>query len=57
MNKKILVIGSLNMDMILGVENIPAVGETVLGNSVSCRVGGKGATGLYCRQIGRDCLK
>ena len=39
MNKKILVIGSLNMDMILGVENIPAVGETVLGNSVSCRVG------------------
>lgn len=56
MNKKILVIGSLNMDMILGVENIPAVGETVLGNSVSCRVGGKRCkSGLYCRQIGRDC--
>ena len=47
MNKKILVIGSLNMDMILGVENIPAVGETVLGNSVSCRVGGKGANQAY----------
>lgn len=43
MKKGILVIGSLNMDMSVNLERIPAVGETVLGNDLSSRTGGKGA--------------
>lgn len=43
MKRGILVIGSLNMDMSVNLERIPAVGETVLGNDLSSRTGGKGA--------------
>jgi len=39
----ILVIGSLNMDLSVGVDHIPAVGETVLGGSFATVPGGKGA--------------
>lgn len=40
---KILVIGSMNMDLVVSTSEIPAVGETVLGNSISEVPGGKGA--------------
>lgn len=30
--KKILVIGSLNMDFVAGVSHIPTIGETILAN-------------------------
>ena len=40
---KILVIGSLNMDLIVTTTRIPAVGETVLGSDFSSAPGGKGA--------------
>lgn len=43
MKKKILVIGSLNMDLSIQVHTIPAVGETVLGRGAVWRQGGKGA--------------
>lgn len=43
MKKGILVIGSLNMDMSVSLDKIPEVGETVLGNGLSYREGGKGA--------------
>ena len=43
MGKKILIIGSLNMDLSVRVQNMPLVGETILGKSVSYEVGGKGA--------------
>lgn len=43
MSKGILVVGSLNMDMSVNLEKIPTVGETVLGNDLSYRAGGKGA--------------
>ncbi|WXR61065.1 ribokinase [Peptostreptococcaceae bacterium AGR-M142] len=41
--KKILVLGSLNMDLVTNVEKTPKVGETILGNGFSEIPGGKGA--------------
>lgn len=41
--KKILVIGSLNMDLVTNVKNTPKRGETILGNGFSTIPGGKGA--------------
>ncbi|MDR1193633.1 MAG: ribokinase [Peptococcaceae bacterium] len=43
MSKKILVIGSLNMDLVTEARELPAPGETVLGRSLSYIPGGKGA--------------
>ncbi len=43
MTKKIVVIGSLNMDMVVDVDHMPAVGETILGKSLKYNPGGKGA--------------
>lgn len=43
MKNKILVIGSSNTDMITCVPNIPAPGETVLGDNFMVAQGGKGA--------------
>jgi len=41
--KKILVVGSLNMDMVTKVETTPKVGETVPGDGLELIPGGKGA--------------
>jgi len=41
--KKILVIGSLNLDMVAKTDHIPATGETVLAKFVGQFQGGKGA--------------
>lgn len=41
--KKILVVGSLNMDLVTRVKATPQVGETVLGNGFDQIPGGKGA--------------
>jgi ribokinase len=43
MNKKIVVVGSSNTDMIIKVNKIPRPGETVLGGRFSTAAGGKGA--------------
>ncbi len=43
MSGRILIIGSLNMDMRIEVDAIPVVGETVLGNGLAYTPGGKGA--------------
>lgn len=43
MKKKILVIGSLNMDMVISVKELPRRGETILGGSPDYIPGGKGA--------------
>ena len=39
----IIVVGSLNMDLIVRTPHIPAPGETILGHSFSTAPGGKGA--------------
>jgi len=41
--KKILVLGSLNMDLVTNVKVTPKVGETIIGNGFSEIPGGKGA--------------
>ena len=43
MNKKILVIGSANMDMVVNVKCFPLPGETILGGKFFMNLGGKGA--------------
>lgn len=43
MKKKILVIGSLNMDMVIDMAHMPEEGETVLGSTITYNPGGKGA--------------
>ena len=41
--KKILIIGSLNIDFVVNVKNMPAVGETILSDNMELIPGGKGA--------------
>ncbi|AYE33600.1 ribokinase [Clostridium septicum] len=40
---KICVLGSINMDLVLQIENMPKVGETILSNGFEKIPGGKGA--------------
>ena len=40
---KILVIGSLNMDMVMKVDHMPVAGETILCDGMKLVAGGKGA--------------
>jgi ribokinase len=42
-NKKIVVVGSSNTDMIIKVSRIPRPGETIMGGRFSMAAGGKGA--------------
>jgi ribokinase len=43
MSARIVVVGSLNMDLIARSPRIPVPGETVLGSGFSTAAGGKGA--------------
>lgn len=43
MNKPIVVVGSINLDLAVGAERIPKVGETVTGKTFNTYLGGKGA--------------
>jgi ribokinase len=43
MKKPIVVIGSINIDMVVGAARIPRVGETVAGKTFNTFFGGKGA--------------
>jgi ribokinase len=45
--QNILVIGSLNMDIILQMDKIPSVGETLLADSMRYGPGGKGANQAF----------
>lgn len=56
MKKKILVIGSLNMDMDITLENFPSAGQTVLGRTLENVPGGKGANQAFAAgRLGGDC--
>lgn len=51
--KKILVIGSLNMDQVLQIAHIPAAGETILCQDMKLVCGGKGANQAFtCGRLG-----
>lgn len=43
MSKPIVVVGSINLDLVVRVERIPALGETLTGTSFQTFFGGKGA--------------
>ncbi len=43
MQKPIVVVGSINLDLVVGADRIPQVGETVIGKTFSTFYGGKGA--------------
>jgi ribokinase len=43
MQKPIVVVGSINLDLVVAADHIPQVGETVIGNSYNTFYGGKGA--------------
>jgi ribokinase len=43
MQKPIVVVGSINLDLVVGADRIPEIGETVIGNSFNTFHGGKGA--------------
>lgn len=40
---KVVVLGSINMDMVMETKRLPKVGETLLGETIDYYVGGKGA--------------
>lgn len=53
--KKILVVGSLNMDMVVEVTSIPIKGQTILSENLQYILGGKGANQAYaCGNLGGD---
>lgn len=55
MKKKILIIGSLNMDMVLEIKAMPQKGETILGKQMTYSAGGKGANqACAAARIGGD---
>jgi ribokinase len=43
MQKPIVVVGSINLDLVVAANHIPRVGETIIGNSFNTFHGGKGA--------------
>jgi ribokinase len=43
MQKPMVVVGSINLDLVVGADRIPQVGETIIGNSFRTFHGGKGA--------------
>jgi ribokinase len=43
MTKPVVVVGSINLDLVAGANRIPAPGETIIGNTFSTFYGGKGA--------------
>lgn len=52
---KIVVVGSLNVDYVVNVHHIPAVGETILSDRLSVVPGGKGANQAFAlSRMGAD---
>lgn len=58
MGKNILVIGSLNMDIVISLNHLPQPGETIIGQGKSEHPGGKGANQAYAaaKLGGKTCM-
>ena len=53
--KKVVVVGSLNMDLVLKVDRMPKIGETIQGENINYLIGGKGANqAVTCSRLGND---
>ena len=50
----VCVVGSLNVDLVVGVRRLPAHGETVFGGAPQRHAGGKGANQAVARGLGQD---
>ena len=50
--KSIVVVGSINMDMVAHSSQIPVAGQTVIGTGFDTTPGGKGANQAVARQTG-----
>ena len=46
--KKIIVVGSINLDLVASVARLPTVGETLTGQQFATYSGGKGANQAVC---------
>ena len=54
-NKKITVVGSINMDLVTSTNRVPVMGETVMGESFHTIPGGKGANqAVAAARLGAD---
>jgi ribokinase len=54
-NRRITVVGSINMDLVTSVNRAPAIGETVLGEAFHTIPGGKGANqAVAAARLGAD---
>lgn len=52
---KIVVVGSINMDLVVHTPHLPVPGETVLGEDLQTLAGGKGANqAVACARLGAD---
>ncbi|MDW0115186.1 ribokinase [Sporosarcina saromensis] len=47
-SNNIVVVGSMNMDIVMSAERLPKIGETILGEKVVYLPGGKGANQAVC---------
>ena len=52
---KIVVVGSLNMDLVAKAPRIPVIGETIIGDAYFAEPGGKGRESGICRSASRRC--
>lgn len=54
MVRKVIVLGSINIDLVISVDRLPKIGETILGNQIDYMIGGKGSNqAVACSRIGR----
>ena len=54
--KKVFVLGSINMDLVMEMERMPLLGESVIGSGFLANQGGKGANqAVACAKLGCDC--
>ena len=54
--KRVVVVGSINMDSVFRVEHIPEAGETIIAKSLYKSGGGKGANQAMCiAKLGGEC--
>lgn len=54
--KKVFVLGSINMDLVMETERMPLIGESVIGSGFMSNQGGKGANqAVACAKLGCDC--
>ena len=53
--RKIFVLGSINMDLVISVSKMPEIGESKNGHSFMQNQGGKGANqAVACKKLGSE---